>query len=43
MEANMYGTEILEPLSHAIDVLAPSHKEVRIFLLTDGEIDGKDA
>jgi hypothetical protein len=42
MEADMISTEILEPLSHAIDDLAPDHKEVRIFLLTDGEIDDKE-
>ena len=42
MEADMISTEILEPLSHAIDDLAPGHKEVRIFLLTDGEIDDKE-
>ena len=36
MSADMGGTEILEPLTHAIDNLALSHKEVRIFVLTDG-------
>ena len=36
MKADMGGTEILEPLSHDIDQLAPGHKEVRIVLLTYG-------
>ena len=36
MSADMGGTEILEPLTHAIDNLALGHKEVRIFVLTDG-------
>lgn len=36
MSADMGGTDILSPLAHAIDKLAPDHKEVRIFLLTDG-------
>jgi hypothetical protein len=36
MKANMNNTDILAPLAHAIDDLAPAHKEVRIFVLTDG-------
>ena len=36
MTESMHGTEILAPLSHAIDHLASGHNEVRIFLLTDG-------
>lgn len=36
MSANMGGTNILAPLSQAIDKLATGHKQTRIFMLTDG-------
>ena len=43
MSANMCGNNLIEPLSLAIDKLATGHKEVRIFVLTDGREDpGKD-
>jgi hypothetical protein len=35
-EADMGGTEILMPLSVAIDTLSEHSKETRVFLLTDG-------
>ena len=43
MKADISGTEILAPLSHAIDKIAPGHKEVRIFLLTDGAVSNRKA
>ena len=43
MYANMGGTNILAPLSNAIDKLAVGHKETRIFLLTDGQVSDRDA
>jgi len=36
MSADMGGTNILAPLSNAIEKLAIGHKETRIFMLTDG-------
>jgi hypothetical protein len=39
----MGGTNILAPLSHAIDHLALGHRQVRIFLLTDGGVSDREA
>lgn len=36
MDSNMGGTNILAPLTNAIDKIAVGHKETRIFMLTDG-------
>jgi hypothetical protein len=36
MSADMGGNNLIEPLSLVIDRLATYHKEVRVFLLTDG-------
>ena len=41
-DADMVGTEILEPLQHAIN-LSYHAPQTRIFLLTDGEDDNKSA
>lgn len=35
-DADMGGTEILEPLCLAVDTLSQHQKETRVFLLTDG-------
>ncbi len=39
MQADMRGNNLIEPLSLVIDTLATGHKEVRIFVLTDGRED----
>jgi len=36
MYANMGETNILAPLTNAIDKLSTGHKETRVFMLTDG-------
>ena len=41
MCADMGGTNILDPLTEAIKNLAPNHKETRIFLLTDGQVEDR--
>jgi len=43
MSADMGGTNILAPLSHAIKDLARGHKETRIFMLTDGQVSDRNA
>ena len=42
MEANMGGTNIYDPLSLAIDTMAVGHKQTRIFMLTDGQVNDRD-
>ena len=41
-EADMGGTEILMPLSVAIDTLSEYSKETRVFLLNDGQVDNRE-
>ena len=43
MSANMGGTNILAPLSYAIDRIAPGEKQTRIFMLTDGQVSDPEA
>jgi hypothetical protein len=41
IEADMGATDILTPLSFAINTLSKQQKDTRIFLLTDGEVDNR--
>ena len=43
IDAEMGGTNILPPLAHAIDKIAPNATECRIFLLTDGQVSNRSA
>lgn len=43
MYANMGGTNILAPLSNAIDKLSIGQKQTRIFMLTDGQVSDREA
>ena len=43
MTADMGGTNILEPLNYAMDSLAIGPRETRIFPLTDGQVENRDA
>jgi len=41
-DADMGGTEILEPLCLAVDILSAERKETRVFLLTDGQVSNRE-